>query len=216
MKEAIKGYHLFLPVSWLKWCIYIVYPLAIIGAVYLICQVFGTFAGLCVALSGCGIVGAEYMLDAFVFGGIASKETNRLEYLKTSVKGIPLLQKVLIADGVRRFCSVALIVVGPFAATTADILSLQIVAYILIIYCILELGLIILRLFINIQISLIGSYVGVIFAMIAGFTYSLWQIRIWHLLLLAVLGFGIAWLGRKIIIKKGRDSYYDEPMEKES
>jgi hypothetical protein len=241
MKEAIKGYHLFLPKSWMKWCLYIVYPLVIIGADYLMCRVSIFFAVLCVGLSGCGIVGVEYMLDAFVFGGIASKETNRLEYLKTSVRGIPLLRKALITDGVRRFCSVSLIVVVGFAAVTlslremqdfygiyvteevtemeteaADILPLQIVAYILVIYCIVELGLIILRFFINIYVSLLGSYIGVILAMTAGLTYSMWSVKLWHLLLLAVLGFGIAWLGRKIIMKKARDSYYDESMEKES
>lgn len=221
MKEFIKGYHMFLPRTWVKWCIYILYPLIIIGVSYLF-QFF--IFNLCLGIAGCAIVGVEYMLDGYVFAGIASKDTNRLEYLKTSVKGIPLLKKVLIADAVRRFCSITVILLGVYslsavASPVAGVYKnsnnafLQVVAYILLIWLLLEIGLIILRFFINVNVILLAIYILCALVFVLGLCIAGCNIYIWQVLLLAVSCVGVVAAGRKLILKKAKESYYDIGME---
>ena len=220
MKEIMRSYHMFLPRVWVKWLIYLVYPLFTIGGMYVLCYKIRLFYFICTAFAGCIIIGVEYMLDGFVFAGIASKHTNCLEYLKTSIKGMPMLKRGLIADGVRRFCSITVIMLALYPMICSDKVRgvsqgmLHLIAYILFTYLLLEAGLIILRFFTNVMVTLVCIYLEWIIVFMAGFNIFGIPVRIWHVLLLAAGCIAVAVAGRKIILKRARDSYYDNRMEK--
>jgi hypothetical protein len=167
------------------------------------------------------VVVAEFMLDAFVFRGIATKQTNRLDYLKTSAKGMPLLWKVLWADGLRRFLSIAVVVLGSYGTSWLRGTNFpsveqgkEIFAYTVMVWGCVELGLVCMRHCMNQYAHLLVVYGMDILVILLGFLLGKWQVRLWQLLLLAVAAFGIAYFARKRIMKKARDSYYDESMEK--
>lgn len=111
MIEWIKSYHVFLPGRWGKWMIYIIVPAVFLGIEYLFYSI-SMYAQIGIILISALIISLEMYMDYFIFGGIASKDTNKLEYLKTSIRGMEILKKSLIGDAVRRFLSISLIVYG--------------------------------------------------------------------------------------------------------
>lgn len=52
----------------------------------------------------------EIVADTWMFGGIQGKDAEKIDFLKTSPKGMGLLRNALVMDLVRRFCSLAGIV----------------------------------------------------------------------------------------------------------
>lgn len=114
MKKFIQSYHAFLPRGMVKWILYLMYPGAVllllfVGS-YLVPE--GSFGevftvGLMVGLPVL-MIAIECLIDMFVFGGLGSKESNqRMEFIKTSVRGKKLVHRALIYDGVRRFLYIA-------------------------------------------------------------------------------------------------------------
>lgn len=214
MKEAVKGYHIFLSKSWLKWAIYIPYPIVLIGMVYLLNRYLTFFQYICIGLV-CGmIVVVEIMIDTYVLMGIASKNTNRLEYLKTSTKGLPLLKKVLAMDAVRRFLSITVILAGAYLVIgtdptgTSNITPAQCFICIEITDLLVELALLLTRLFLNVWINLITVYVLWGIAFLEGFII-LYEISLLPILLVIVLCAGAIAAGRTLILKRAGESYYD-------
>ena len=219
MKEYIRGYHIFLPKTWIKWCIYLLYPLLVSGGLYAICHKFGFFYFICIGFAGCAIVGVELMLDGQVFGGIASKRNNCLEYLKTSIKGMSILKKALITDAIRRFCSVAVILFSlyPLVASQQDkhggSIIIKITACIFLIDFLVEAGVMVLRFFSNVNLILASIY---LIGMLA-FMTAIWiqyPVPVWQMLMAAAGAIAVTIVGRKQILKRVRDSYYDNRMEK--
>lgn len=220
MKETMKSYHMFLPRTWVKWFLYLLYPVFAIGGLYALCYKITFLSLLCTAFAGGIVVGVEYMLDGFVFAGIASKHTNRLEYLKTSIKGMPVLKRALIADGVRRFCSITVIMLAlcPMICKEKELSGRQVllhmIAYILFVDLLLEAGFIVSRFFTNVMVIFVCIYLEWIIVLIAGFNIFWVPVRIWQVVLLAAGCIAVVVAGRKLILKRARDSYYDNRMEK--
>lgn len=212
MKEAIKSYHMFLPRVWVRWCIYILYPLFVIGGIYALNRYATYFAFVCIGLTCSMVVMVEYMLDTYVFLGIAARDTNRLEYLKTSSKGLPLLKKALFTDAVRRFLSTGIIVAGVFFVLRRDFeFTLKgCVFCIAILYLMMELGFMISRFSTNVWLNLVILYILMTIACVVGIYVSLWNIQIWQLLLSGIADVGIAVLGNKLIFKRAEESFYDK------
>lgn len=212
MKEAIKGYHMFLPRAWVKWCIYILYPLLVIGGMYALNQYATYFSFICIGLA-CGmIIMVEYMLDTYVFLGIAARNTNRLEYLKTSAKGLPLLKKALYMDAVRRFLSTGVIMAGVSFVLQLDLAFIlkQCIFCIAIVYLIAGLGFMITRFSTNVWLNLVILYILMTVVSIVGIYALSWNIQIWWLLLLGIADVGIVVLGNKLILKRAEESFYDK------
>lgn len=212
MKEAIKSYHMFLPRAWVKWCIYILYPLLVIGGMYALNRYATYFSFVCIGLA-CGVViMVEYMLDTYVFLGIAARDTNRLEYLKTSSKGLPLLKKALLTDAVRRFLSTGVIVTGVFFVLRGDfaLTPKTCVFCIAISYLMMELGFMITRFSTNVWLNLVMLYILMTIASMVGIYALSWNIQIWQLLLLGIAAVGIAVMGNKLILKRAEESFYDK------
>lgn len=207
---------MFLPArAWVKLCVYLLYPLIIIGGFYLLSHKLMYRTIICMGFV-CGLVTAvEIYMDYFIFGGIASKETNRLEYLKTSARGIPLLKSSLITDGVRRFFSTAIILAGSYLAvrcgcqTDGGYASLQLFMCILSTYLFAEAGLWITRFFVNGAVNMGVLCVLGSLAAIFGAFVPIWNIQIWVVFLLILADIGIAVIARRLILKRVEESYYD-------
>lgn len=215
MKEAIKSYHMFLPRTWLKWCIYIGYPVMVIGMTYVFSRYATFFSFVCIGLACFAIVAVEMMLDTYMFFGIAAKDTNRLEYLKTSVKGLLLLKKALTADMVRRLLSTALILAGVYLAIAnnsvkkGSSMTLQCLVCLVITCLLIELGFLLTRLFMNVWLNLAVVYILGGIASVAGIYIGSWEGLVLPFVLAAVLYVIIAVAGRILILKRARESYYD-------
>ncbi|MDE6625579.1 MAG: hypothetical protein K2K56_04330 [Lachnospiraceae bacterium] len=215
MKEAIKSYHMFLPRTWLKWCIYIVYPVAVIGMIYLLRRGATFFSVVCIGLYCFAIVAVEMMLDTYMFLGIAARDTNRLEYLKTSVKGLLLLKKALAADAIRRFFSAALIMAGVYLVIANNsigdggITALQCGICVVVTCFLTELGFLLTRLFMNVWLNLALVYVLSGIASVAGIYAGGCKGLILPLVIAVILYVIIAVTGRVLILKRARESYYD-------
>ena len=223
MKQYIKSYHLFLTRWWFRGIIYLVYPtLLLFGAGYLGSKVTEftwisyekaqSYRLVLLELLCSFIVSVEIFCDYFIFGGIATKETNKLEYLKTSVKGITLLTKALITDGMRHLLSIAIIVgFGSLLLATA-LSSIDCILIIIFVFGLVEAGLIVTRHFSTLLIQYITLSV-ITFFLPASITLLLQKpitFTIWLPLLLAIV---ISFLGRWLILKKARNSYYDNRPE---
>lgn len=109
MKEYIKSYHVFLPGTFLKWCLYVLYPLLLIVFLYIMNREVGYYYFACMGFAACVSTVVELLVNTYQFAGITAKKNNDLEYLKSSAKGIAVLEKALRMDAVRRFFSIFLI-----------------------------------------------------------------------------------------------------------
>ena len=223
MKQYIKSYHLFLSQHLLRWVMYLVYPIVFVGSFWWLSNKITTapapgadlkrlFSLLIWALGNL-IVSLEIFVDSAIFGGIASKDTNKLEYLKTSVKGIPCLKKALLFDIIRRLGSLTLIVgicchLSQPYYSWADAISITLTFFTLI-----QLGLLVTRRFSTILVAFITA--SAIYVFLPAVTVLVRLAPVLPKILLPVLtGFTAAALGRWLILSKARNSYYDTRNEK--
>lgn len=217
MKKYIRSYHMFLPgKKWVKACIYLLYPFIVIGTVCLLRYKLTYYPVICMGLACVMTTMAEIFFDYFIFGGIASRETNKLEYLKTSVRGISMLKSSLAADIIRRFLSITIIISGSYLAAargiqTEEHIFLHILWYIFCVFFLIETGLFITRFFMNTAGSMLVCVVLGNVAALPGCFVPAWDIQIWVAVLLAAAGAaaGMAVTGRRFILKRAEESYYD-------
>lgn len=212
MKEYIKSYHIFFPGKWVKWCTYIVYPLLVIGIVWFSGQGYSPEM-LCVGLAACMIVMIEMMLDTYMFFGVVARDTKRLEYIKTSAKGMPLLRKALVTDATRRFLSAAVILTGVNFVIKDDAQKSfdgNVVCEVLVSCLLVELAFLFTRQITNVLVNLLFVYTIGMVALVAGSAIVLLpMVPIWGLILSAFLYVGITVVARKILMKKAGRTYYD-------
>jgi len=106
MKKYLRSYHAFLPGKYMQWIIYLLYPVALLALYILGGFLFGRVA--IVMVMPFAMLGAECMIDMFVFGGFAAKgNAGRIEYLMASVKGSKLVNYALAVDWIRRLLYLA-------------------------------------------------------------------------------------------------------------
>ncbi len=221
--KLMKSYHLFLTQKWLRVLIYLVYPIVLLLG-------FG-YLGNVVAASNLNaesnkhitimllcalwdfIIGVELFSDILILGGIAAKDSNKLEYIKTSIKGMPIFRKSLLADGIRRFLSIAVIAgTGNIFCCPSDSLTDAFVA-VMIVFFYAELGLTITRHFPNLTVIMLtfSALMAVLPPTITLIQKTPAGVELFLSLLLAIAIFIIS---RWLILKKARDSYYDCRNEK--
>lgn len=223
MKQYVKSYHLFLSQRWLRWGIYIIYPLLLSGS-------FGWLGSkisadpspatdpkslytLLFFVLGNTLILVELFSDTFIFGGIADKNTNKLEYLKTSTKGMPCLRKALVTDAARRLISLG-IIVGCCSLSAHPFYDLaDASAILLMLFSFIETGLIITRHFPTLSVTFIVISV-ISFLMPASLSWIQLASPQLKLLLPTLTGITATVLGRWLILKKARNSYYDNRNEK--
>ncbi len=202
----IKSYHMFLGDAGMRWLVYVGYPVLLILCVCWMGRKLPV--ELCVVFCCSMIVVLEMVLDLVVFGGIAAKDTIKLEYIKTSAKGMKVLRDSLIGDGIRRFVTVVavMMIIGRIlTAGNFDAVEYGFLAGMVLLLS--ELPLLVGRRFSNAMLLIItASFMG-------GFTTGLVGealdgdpgLEIVCFLLYLV----IAGLQRMMIMRRARKSYYD-------
>lgn len=207
MKQFWKCYHVFLAPAWLKWLMYLGYPLVVIGiSGWLSSQ--SAPGMLIITLASGFIVMGELLLDTVVFEGIASKDTNKLEYLKTSVRGMRILRNSVIADAVRRAVTTVVILGMLLLFRVTEFAELMLV--VLVTLGCTELGLMVTRSITFIMGKFLAVYLGTVL--------SMWSLRF----LLSGSNIGgtlciaggfyltVTAVGRIFIMRRARGSFYDK------
>lgn len=101
MKDYLQSYHAFLPGRYMRWIIWLVYPVAML-LIFFVGGMFTERTNMMLVLPFV-MVSAECIVDMYVFGGFGSKGVaGRMEYVKASVKGTGMVRQALVFDGVRR------------------------------------------------------------------------------------------------------------------
>lgn len=215
MKEYVKAYNMFLAGRYMKYIIYLLMPVLVIGASGIMLFVFPVQA--VIPIAALYIFWGEIMLEGWSFRAIAKKKNYNLEYLKTSAKWRRLLWKALIFDSIRRFISTSLILsVVFFLLRTArgkegeGITVVALLVYILFTCFFGTLFLGITRRTENVYVNLFVIYFAAVPCwMAAGVVYSymgnLLGVVIWGMLFAAAAAFDI-----RHIIKRIGGSFYDE------
>ena len=221
MKNLIRSYHTFLPGNyrWVKDLLYLLYPVCGIFGGLLFLRVFGEEDFLIVEsmMVGCGILYFELLFDYFVFGGIASKEKDRLEYLKTSVEGKDVLRKGLFMDAIRRFISAFVILCGAYFSGTCigkdqgdgEFGLRQIFVTVLLIFLLQEIAFCITRIFEQIWVRILVIQVIVTPFMMLYFTIMDLFFFIPEMIVLVILSAAFLWLHIKQVFRRWKLSYQD-------
>lgn len=160
MKTYLKCYRVFLCNKWLKWVIYLIYPVLTIGWSGLIVYYMKQSGAIGLAIAALAVIFMELFLDYYVFGGILCKDTNKLQYLMTSHKGMQVLEKSLLADKTRRLLSITIILIVIYGIFHEGVEMLQLTGSILTVATVTELALMVSRGFHTLAHTIIVSMVG--------------------------------------------------------
>lgn len=216
MKEYVKAYNMFLAGRYMKYLIYLLMPVFVIGFSAVMISA-APVQELVMPVTAICMFWGEIMLQGKSFRAIAKKKNYNLEYIKTSAKWKRLLFKALVFDGIRRFISTSFILSAVFllfktaaGTETESVTAAALPAYILLtcFFCTVFLG--VMKRTENVYASLAVIYFGVIpFWLAERFLNphlgSLSGMALWAALFVAVTVFDI-WH----IIKRIGGSFYDE------
>lgn len=174
----------------------------------------------------------EILSDSWLFGGIQAKDREKMDFLKTSGRGIKTLKKALILDLVRKFLSCLGILAGGCLAMQigAGNAALEngvfqsnyanlgggsrklgiLLCFWLVSYFFSVMGTLLSRYGSMIWINLLTGYIAMIFTIFCAALLILSE-SIWVFdFLFAVLGIGISILAVRAAIKKYEGGYYDK------
>lgn len=217
MKNWLKCYHVFLAPWWMKALVYAVYPVLMIAGMCLaivIVRDVGATIELVYTLTGNLFIMAELFFGYFIFGGVASKDSNKLEYLKTSVKGMPVLNRAVIVDALRRVLWIFVMQLVPLWLCNETPGAGVWAANAMVLLCV-EAGLMIVRRTSSFNVFIVvlaiawtvaGAFMGV--GMF--FRDYWWVIGLFYCAVVALIICSI-----RMVMRKARDSYYDDRSEKE-
>lgn len=225
MNQKMKSFKVFTGLGY-RILLFAVLPLVLLGLQLFISVVF---QGTGIPLFAATLVIVEIMADNWFLGGIQEKNAIKIDYLKTSVRGMKVMKNVLIMDVARRFLSCAGILglcqaIAQAAAQAAArgisvsderrIAFLPLCMTLFTVYFLSALGVFIARFFSYLWVNLLCGYIGWITGLIACLTWislplpGLMAAGI--LCGLVVLSVGISVLMVKIAMMKVEGSYYDK------
>lgn len=218
MRNCIKSYHVFLSSRLFQIMLYALYlPIMMFMVLVLLCASlgFGYGIGMGYQLSVNLLFAGEAFWGYWIFGGVAAKDTNKLEYLKTSVKGMPVLKTAIIVDTIRRVIWVTAIQWIPlFIAMEKPDESIWLANAMVLLFA--ELGCLLERKSSSVTMLLVVIMVGTtILAPLLSVTMMIAH-QIWPIVLCYVLAVVVMVLNSKMVMKKARDSFYDDRNEKVS
>lgn len=217
MKQIIKSYLVFASFLY-KILLLLVLPVVLLGI-----QVFASAAlqGTTIPLSIFMLILVEVPGDILVLGGIQEKNSEKMDYLKTSPRGMKVMKNVLVMDLVRRFLACVIIfalsrlIMSAFgAAPEAEKLAGPgaLLLAVLLSYTLAVLGIFISRfcslLWINLLCSYIGAIAGIILFFIGAGNYFPLLLPMMNAAL-GILAVGLSILTVKIAMMKVEGSYYD-------
>ncbi len=229
MIHTIRMYNVFFPRKFWMWFTYILYPIImIVLCAWFLKMTLLTGMMMSLMLSASGIVTIEYLLDTFMFHGIGAKDYKALEYVKSSSRGVHLLQQALLVDGIRRLFTTSVIMTCLYwitrmafekdAGETILEINGKVVSYPsawiyvqcgVIVMLSVELGMLITRrsknILVNLLILYVMSAIACILAMAMMELASVISVGVSGILLVIIMV-----LSRKVLVKKVRESFYDE------
>ena len=225
MKEYIKSYHLILSTKALRIVMYL-YPVISIFFAGIMALLFTSvddaeLIPMALVFGGNLFVSVEVILVCCVWLGITSKESAAMEYVKTSVKWIPVLKKILLMDMIRRNAGIILCLslaalllreaVNPGYAVTTIILTILFT----------EAGTGVAKRAKSLTFSatlLIMLVTEGIFALVAGFLMAFSDTNVpWIFAAAGVLVIILlTWMNIRMIMKRVKDGYYDCRNKKDS
>ncbi len=218
MKRKIRSYLGFTS-FWYKLLLLLVLPVLLLGI-----QVFASvvFQGTVIPLSILVLIFAEIFGDTFVLGGIQEKNSEKMDYLKTSPRGMKVMKSVLVMDLVRRFLAFVVIfglsglmmlvfgatpgaekMAGPEALLLAVLLT----------YTLSVLGIFLSRFGSLLWINMLCAYAGAIVGLVLFFIGTGGMLPLLLPLMNTVMGIlavGLSILTVKIAMMKVEGSYYDK------
>lgn len=156
------------------------------------------------------IVMVEVLADTWVFGGIQGKDAAKIDFLKTSPKGMGLLRNALVMDLVRRFLSLSVIMaacvliksrgVDMFGGDAVKGLGVTL-SLILSSYAVTVLCIILARFASMLWQSMLAGYLGVLIeSAYVGVLIALGHPLVWCFVF-AVLAMGASILAVKVVMK---------------
>ncbi len=218
MRNFVKSYHAFLSSRLFQVLLYVLYlPVMMfcVGVLLSIVSQFGMAVCVGYQLSANLLFAGEVVWGFLIFGGVAAKDTNKLEYLKTSVKGMTVLKTAMVVDVVRRILWVTMIQWIPlFILNEKPDENIWMANAMVLLFA--EAGCLIVRK---------GTSMAMILAVMVGgttFLSPLLGLSTWivHLLWPIVLCYAVAVVvmvyNIKMVMKEARDSFYDDRNEKMS
>lgn len=216
MKHKVRSYLVFTSL-WYKIIMFAVLPVVLLGMQVLSAIVF---QGTAMHLSVMVLIMVEIMADNWFLGGIQEKGSEKIDYLKTSSRGMEIMKNVLVMDLIRRFCSMGVILgvswlITRIFGTTYEATKLAgfggLLLAIFLPYTLSVLGIFIARftsyLWVNLLCGYVGSIAGLVILLVC--TSILIPMALPNAALV-VLGGGISVLIVKIAMLKVEGSYYDK------
>lgn len=209
MKRKIKNY-LALTSPIYRIAVFLLMPIVAIG-VYWFLRDAEVAIGLVMVMAL--LIMAEIFFDTWLFGGIQSKDAEKLDYLKASPRGMQMMRDALGLDIVRRFLSAVVIFGICYLIGGEAVLSVGPMILIyppLIAYTITVLGVFLARFECNIWINMVIGYVGVIIGVLSLSMAGVFGHVLAWVLSYAVLAVLVSILAVKVAVKKVEGSYYDK------
>ncbi len=218
MKQKIKSYLVFTSVLY-KILMLLVLPVLLLGI-----QVFASvvFQGTVIPLSILVLIFAEIFGDTFVLGGIQEKNSEKMDYLKTSPRGMKVMKSVLIMDLLRRFLSCVVIFgllrvsMWAFGATPGSERLAgpgALLLAVLLTYTFSVLGIFLSRFGSLLWINMLCAYAGAIVGLVLFFIGTGGMLPLLLPLMntaMGILAVGLSILTVKIAMMKVEGSYYDK------
>ena len=216
MRKKIKSYLVFTSL-WYRFGVYLAIP-AVLAAIGLLIE-RGLPGGGLIVISVLLPV-AEIISDSWLFGDIQTKDSMKLEYLKTSGQGKELIRTALWTDLFRKLLSAIVIMAlfslamvmgkgeAPEAAGTGGFGSL--LYLVLLSWLVSVLGTFVSRYASLVWINLIVSYGAMVLAMLGIFLLRLAEHILLIDLLFAIFGILMSTVAVKAAVERVERSYHDE------
>lgn len=216
MKNKIRSYLVFATGGY-KIVMLVVLPVFLLGVDYMAAVVFrGSAMPAYIML----LIMAEVMADHWYLGGIQEKNSQKIDYLKTSPRGMQIMRNALVMDLLRRFVFLVVIAGASWLFTLLSTAGEEIrgkvgpwevLLAVLLVYTLSVLGIFLCRFFSYLWVNMLAGYVGAI----AGLVIFLIVVEgfppvILANIALAILGAGFSILAVKIAMLKVEGSYYDK------
>ncbi len=224
MKKRIKSYLVFTGL-WYRIVVYLLAPLAMVGlGLWMEANVQSGTGLILVAVL---LPPVEIISDNGLFGGIQTKDSLRLEFLKTSGRGMDVLKSALRMDLLRKFlsalgilalCRLAAGLAGRWTAKGAGAPEGMVSAsgmgillyFVLLSYFVSTLGTFLSRFGDMLWINLLVGYGAMFFTAFGLILLNLADYILVIDILLAILGMGISALAVRVAMKRVERSYYDK------
>ena len=216
MKHNIRSYLVFTSL-WYKIIMFAVLPLVLLGI-----QVFSTvvFRGTAIPVFVMILIMVEIMADYWFLGGIQEKGSEKIDYLKTSPRGMRVMKSALVIDLVRRFlfyvCIFGLsrmitLILGS-SDRAGELIGLgELLLVVFLSYTLSVLGIFISRFTSYLWVNLLCGYIGAIAGLVILLVCTSMPVpMVLPNAALVVLGGGISFLIVKIAMLKVEGSYYDK------